>query len=407
MKLKLKSQVTMLMIVGLAIFITVSLVLYISKSAIKKQSQQSIKKVQETAIDTQPIKEFVTKCLDKIAKDAIILLGRQGGYLYSSQGGTIVDYSDTDEGLFFVKYNGVNAAYNIRQSSFAPYPYSSDIPNYPWQTFPYQTASSNAEIFDGYFGASNLPPLNSSEGPNSIQTQIETFVDSNMEGCANTDIFENQGYNIVMNPPKTSVVIGVNGVSVKSTIPISISNPATGEFTSIRDFSADISVKMRDAYFFINELIQNDIKNIRFNISDVHNNKGSLSIRLVKNFFSDDSRRIKADLVVVTDESSLIYGKPFQYVFARRNRAPALYYIRQNIFNFPEGYLINQTNILPGQLRAEDPDEDGHTFSIFVGEFGSSPAQFPKKLNVPQIKFRVEVSDGKLSDYQVITVNRI
>ena len=33
----------MLMIIGLAIFITISLVLYLSKSAIKKQTSQSIK----------------------------------------------------------------------------------------------------------------------------------------------------------------------------------------------------------------------------------------------------------------------------------------------------------------------------------------------------------------------------
>ena len=68
----LKSQVTMLMIVGLTLFIIVSLVLYLSKSTIKKQSQQGIKQTQETAIEIQPVKEFVAKCLDKLAKDAIV-----------------------------------------------------------------------------------------------------------------------------------------------------------------------------------------------------------------------------------------------------------------------------------------------------------------------------------------------
>ena len=65
----------MLMIVGLVLFIIVSFVLYLSKSAVKKQSQQSIKKTQETAMDTKPIKEFVNKCLDKLAKDAVVLIG--------------------------------------------------------------------------------------------------------------------------------------------------------------------------------------------------------------------------------------------------------------------------------------------------------------------------------------------
>src|SRR3989338_2677463 len=98
MRIKSKSQVTMLMIVGLVLFITISLVLYLSKSAIKKHSQQGVKDIQGTAMDSRPIKEFIEKCLDKLAKDALILLGRQGGQIYTSQGGTTVDYSDTDEG---------------------------------------------------------------------------------------------------------------------------------------------------------------------------------------------------------------------------------------------------------------------------------------------------------------------
>ena len=145
---KSKSQVTMLMIVGLVLFIVISLVLYLSKSAVKKQGQQNIKKTHESAIETQPIKEFVVKCLDKLAKDAIVLLGRQGGYIYTSQGGTLIDYQETDEGIFFVKHDGMNVAYNILPPKFAIPPYSSDVPDYPWITFPYKTAISNAEVFE-------------------------------------------------------------------------------------------------------------------------------------------------------------------------------------------------------------------------------------------------------------------
>ena len=210
----LKSQVTMLMIVGLVLFIVVSLILYLSKSAVKKQSQQNIKGIQETAIDTYSIKEFVAKCLDKLAKDAVVLLGRQGGYIYISQGGTLVDYQDTDEGLFFVNYNNLNVAYNvvppalaIEPSLYSPFPYSSEIPEYPWRTLPYRTATSNAEVFEGFFGINHIPPLNSSGGPNSIQVQIESFIDNNIASCLDFNIFEKQGFSIEMQPSKTSVII--------------------------------------------------------------------------------------------------------------------------------------------------------------------------------------------------------
>ncbi len=389
-----KSQITMLMIVGLVLFIVISLVLYLSKSAIRKQSQQSIKKTQETAIEAQPIKEFVSKCLDKLAKDAIVLLGKQGGYLYTSQGGTLIDNGDTDEGLFFVNHQGLKVTYNILPPKFAILPYSSEIPDYPWLTFPYLTATSNAETFEGFLGINNMPSLYSTDGPNSIQTQIESFVDSNIASCLDFNIFEKQGLDIVAKPAKTSVIIGSNDIAIKSTIPMSITNPKTNEVSELSDFSANVNIRLRDIYFFVRELIENDIKNVKFDIRDVKNNKDFLDVNIIKNVLSND------DLITVTDGKSLINGKPYEYVFARRNRAPALYYIRKNVLEFQQGYIINMSSLMSNQkLKAEDPDEDNLTFTV--------KPEIPKVLNVPQLKFKIEVSDGQLSDYQIITVNRI
>ena len=396
-----KSQITMFMIIGLLLFIIIGLALYLSKSTIKKQSKESIKKIQEIPIDVQPIKEFVTRCLDKLAKDAIILIGRQGGYIYKSQGGTLADYMKTDEGTLFLKYDGNDITYNILPPKFAAQSYSSQIPDYPWIIFPYEDASSNMK-FNGFFGINNMPPLTYLKGSNSMQTQIESFVDNNIESCADFSVFEKQGYSIVMNPAKTSVVISNNDVSVKSKIPITVTNSATNELTQLEDFSAILNVRLKNTHLFTKELINNDIKNIKFDIGGSGYGRDFLSANLVENVLHND------DLVVVTDEKSLINGNPFEYVFARRNRAPALHYIRPNIISFPRGYLINETDLLQNNtLNVDDPDEDNYTLNIFIGEFGTQPAQFPKKLDAPQIKFRIEVSDGQLSDYQVITVNRI
>ena len=392
-KMSRKSQITMLMIVGLVLFIIISLVLYLSKSTVKKQSQQSIKKIQETAIETQPVREFVVKCMDKLGKDAVVLLGRQGGYIYTSQGGTLVDYQDTDEGLFFINYNDLNVAYNILPPKFAVSPYSSEIPDYPWQTFPYRTASSNAEVFDGFFGISNMPPLNDSEGPNSIQAQIESFIDSNIADCVDTSIFEKQGLDVEMQQPKTSVIIGSGDITIATKMPMSITNKNTNEFAELDEFTATLNIGLKDVYFFAKELIENDISNIKFNISDIKNSKNFININLIKGIFSSD------DLIIITGEKSLIYGKPYEYIFARRNRAPALYYIRKNTLEFPHNFEINQSTLLKNyELNAEDPDEDNLAFTI--------TPQLPKVLNVPQIKFKVEVSDAQFSDYQIITVNR-
>lgn len=388
-----KSQVTMLVIIGLALFIVVSLVLYLSKSTIKKQTQQNIKRTQETAIETQPIKEFVSRCLDKLTKDAIVLLGKQGGYIYSSQGGTLIDFIETDEGLFFVRHNNLKVAYNILPPTFSVGQYSSIAPDYPWPTFPYETAFSNAEIFDGYFGINNMPPLNISGGPNSIQTQIETFVDSNIAKCMNFEIFEKQALNIDAKQSKTSLTIGSSDVSIKSSIPIKVTNTITNEITELNDFSTKIDIRLKDIYFFINDLISNDIKNIKFDISSPDNNLNSFSVQVIRDVVQFD------DLIMVADEKTIIYNKPYEYVFARRNRAPALYYLKKNILEFPQNYELKESDLLQGSsLKAEDPDEDSISFRIIP--------PLPKLLNLPQVKFKIEVSDDKLLDYQTITVNR-
>ena len=389
-----RSQVTMLMIVGIVIFIIVSLVLYLSKSSVKKQGQQGIKKSQEISIDQQPVKEFVSKCLDKLAKDAIYTLGQQGGYLYTSQGGPIVDNLDTDEGLFFVNQNGNKVQYDIIQPRFDVTPYYSSPPNYPWLTFPYKTPDSSQEIFEGFFGINSMPALNASTGSNSIQAQIENYIDNNMAQCADLTIFKEQGYEISMNRSRTSITIGSSDVSVKSTIPMKITNSFTKETSEIDDFSANVDVRLKDIYYFAKDLISSDIKNINFNIADEGNNKDSFNVKLIKDIFSKD------DLVIVADTESIVNGKPLEYVFARKNRRPTLYYIKKNSLQLEHLHLITQEDLLNGtELKAMDPDEDNYTFKI--------TPEVPKVLDIPQIQFKIEVSDGKLSDYQIITVNEI
>ncbi len=403
-----KSQVTMLMIIGIALFILVSLVLYLSKSAIKKQSERNVKGIQDTAIEPQPIKEYITKCLDKTAKDAVLLLGRQGGYLYQSQGGTLLDFRDPDDvGKYFIKYSNLNVAYNILPPKFnilsATPPSFSSIPDYPWKTFPYKTETSSEQIFYGYFGTSNMPPLESRQGPNSIQSQIESYVDHNVASCIDIDIFKQQGFDIDINSTKTSAFIGDDYIKIKSSIPITINNPTSKELSVVTDFSTDVDVRLKDTYYFARKLIDKDITNIQFDMKDTKNSEYPLNVKVIENVFSSD------DIIVVSNVNSLIFGRSFEYIFARKNRAPALYYIKTNIVIFPRDYLITeqelkQKTIGNSEFEAIDPDEDDYIISI--KPLHPVRTAFPFKLDIPETKFRVEVSDGELKDYQDITVYR-
>lgn len=361
MKIKsLKSQITMMITVGLVLFILVGLILYISKSTIKKTTQQGAKTTQGTALDTQPIKEFVSKCQDKLAKEAVTLIGKQGGYIYKNQGGDLVDYSDSDQGIFFIMYDSNKVAYNIKQPPiYSIAPFSSVPPDYPWISFPYKNTQSNDRLFDGIFGLSNMPPLNNSQGPNSIQSQIENYIDNKMESCADLRPFTNEGYEINANKSKTTATIGSSDVRIKTSMPIKIINKATSEQTYIDEVSTIIDLRLGDMYYFVKNIISNDVVKVNFNLKDAGNNKNSFRINVLDNIFSKD------DIVTITDDKSQISGKRFEYRFARENRAPALYYIKENIIKLPRDYMIYRGDLIRGsELNAEDPDEDSVRITI-------------------------------------------
>ncbi len=417
MSIQKKSQITMLIIVGLLIFIVVSLVLYLSKSAIKKQTQQNIKKIQGTPFQVEPIKEFVTQCVDKLAKDALIDLGEQGGVIYKSQGGTIPDRYPELLGELFIKNGNYNVAFNIQplQRNFLRTDSKgnnyADPPQYPWIQFPYADSRLTTTTFTGYFGKPTLPPLIGSEVSQSFQFQIETFVNNNLADCTDFKIFENQGLEILRSKPNTTVTIGSSDVRIHTIYNLKITNPTTKEFEELNDFTANLDVRLKDLYFFTKALIDNDINDISFKIDDTRNNRNSFEVKKSRSVYS--SSTTKGDLITITDKKSIINGKPFEYTFARNNRPPALWYIKNtDDLKFKSIDQIYETDILKGKtkhtLMVDDPDEDPITDKeIYLGDT-LTPVNFPVNLqDVHQQTFRFEVSDGNLKDYQKITINRI
>ena len=398
MKRSIKSQVTMLIIIGLLLFIAVSLVLYLSKYAIKKQSEKAIKS--SLSSDSQSIKEFVNQCVDKLSKDAFVLLGKQAGYIYASQGGTLIDFSAGDEGSFFVKYNDGSIEYNVSYSILPPKfdvgIYVANAPEYPWGRFPYLTDISTIPTFTGFFGLNGLPPLEKTQGAQSIQQQVEFYVDSKVPSCLDFSSFEAEGFEIQKEASKTSVVIGSKDVSVNSKIPITIKNPKTKETTELNDFSANIGLRFKDNYLLARNIVQNDITNIKFDIKSL-NGQNSFDIVISPSSVEGD------DLIIIKDKKSLIYGnKPFEYVFARKNRAPALHRLNENVAA-DSGSVIDESKLLNllgvGNFEAEDSDEDKGSLTFTV-----TPSSYTLTSSTD---FTVKVSDGKLEDYQVIEVNII
>ena len=147
------------------------------------------------------------------------------------------------------------------------------------------------------------------------------------------------------------------------------------------------------------ELIEKDANYINFDIAKPENSKDSFSVSIARSVYGAD------DMIKVSDTKSIIGGKPYEYIFARKNRAPALHYLKNNVLEFNLGFQLIEDDILQGDtIKAEDPDEDTPLFWI---KTSGQIVIFPFEVTTPETNFVIEANDGKLTDYQTITINGV
>ncbi|MBI2208023.1 hypothetical protein HYU50_00855 [Candidatus Woesearchaeota archaeon] len=401
-KLQKKTQITIFLIIGIVmVMVAVSLIL-VARYASKKVSKQETVDVKEASFDVQPVKNFVTECLSVTSKNGLKLLGQQGGYLFRSQGGLLVDYPGTDEGIFFIKNDNSKVIYDILKPRFPVREYMPSIPSYPWKTFPYTDESKAAETFQGKsaFGFNNFPPINSSFGQNSMQQQLISYTENNIDKCLDFSIFENQGISVIKGKKEVNVGINENDVVFRMRYDMVIENLVSGEKTSLNDFLVRHKVRLGKLHNFISNLIESDIGDIKFNI--LNNTISSFDVELKKDAHNND------DLIIITDKDSSLDNQPYKYYFARKNRNPALFYLAPEEISLPaldeEGeftIVTKETLLGPQELIALDSDED-----LITSESFSITPEPPVTLLFPSINFKVSVTDNEVEDYQIIKVLR-
>ncbi len=247
------------------------------------------------------------------------------------------------------------------------------------------------------YGTKNLNPLEKNGSRNSFQEQMEAFIENNFANCVKSGDFEKRGFDITYGDAAANVTIREDDVHFKLKIPITIRSKSAEEKTTIEDFSTQLDVRLRDLYSFVNKTIDNETQDIEFNISDNRNNRNGFNISITYDVYMHD------DIINITDYNSSIDNKPYQYKFGRINRMPALFYLRNDLLKFDIGYVITRDDFLQGvPLKALDPDEDSVYFKIILN---GRAVNFPIILTSSQLRFMVEVHDGGLFDYQVVTVN--
>ncbi|MEM4263363.1 MAG: hypothetical protein QW666_00525 [Candidatus Woesearchaeota archaeon] len=429
-----KAQITIFIIIGILILVGTGLMIYLfSSKAIKKGSEQAVMQGLRPAT-VQAVKDYITNCLDVSASMSLELVGKQGGFLYESQGGLIPDPSSVFKGVTYLDYDNLKLAYDIvPPTGKIGDIFSAEPPDYPWPMFPYTTGG----IQDyGYFGISKLPPLyREISGSLSIQDQLEKSIASNLLKCTSWSTFEEQGLHIETGaPPIVQMFIAENvtELAVEEYISfvlnwsVMIKEYATGAQTELKQFSVSYPVRFGQIYYTIKSIIDAEISNISYE----PNTTASYFITINRDVFKKD------DIIVYQDFKAKLKGVPYEWRIARRNRAPALQWINQtridkyfycigndvrfngNQFTFvplaavavasPESTPVSQ--IFPLIFVAKDPDNDVITFSIDPSASAIDAnywstwalASYSADQQTGGLKITVTADDKELKDYQVV-----
>ncbi len=431
--MKMKAQLTLMMLMGLVMLIAVGIVLYIGGSSMTKSTERGSEQQRLSQSAIQTIRDYVHSCLDATTTAALDLIGKQGGVLYRAQGGLTPDILPSDpQGGRYVIYDGLNVSYLIhRPSQNVGRLYFAEPPDYPWVTFPYVLNKSDMSVmrttYTGYFGISLLPPL-FKPGKDSIQEQIESYISFNLPRCTDWSSFK--GLSITADKPNVSVIIAENKTqieteqyfSVVANWQVNITDSSTGSNTTLDMFSRGYPVHLAKFYVFVQSLIYSEINDSSFD--PLSQSSPASPVFVFRDIFKNPEDEGADDLIIVKDAESELRGKPLEFRILRQNRYPALVWINQSDINsyafyrmgmcpakaqsiFLEGnqlkitYATDSPYEWSGTLSAIDPDEDNVSFSIKPedGIIDDVP------LNDALFRLFVYASDGgNTKDYQIVNL---
>ena len=385
---KKRAQVTVYIIIGIIILFLAILMFYLKGTTEKEISVQELIKSQEIPNEIKPITTYVTASLDTATREGLYLVGMQGGHIYESQGGL----TDNAKSIFYDEHE-VSYGITKQEAEYLSF-YKPEPPEYPWDTgmttkFPY--IAGTLSINDGQFGVYNLPPLYG-PGP-SIQLQLEYFITSYMQNI-NLIFFKEQGFDITYGDMNVSVVIGENDVTAFLTYPLKITKRATNEVTNINYFYTNPQIRLKKIYNLAHDIVKKDIAKILFNISDPSNNKDSMTIQK----FADANPSKHDDIIIINDDKSMLYAKPYTFKFARENRNPALHLIYlPTLF---KGNVQDDITVEDINPKAYDADEDELEFTYDPG------LSYPVASLGQDSRFylTVTVNDGLLEDWQDLVI---
>ncbi len=420
-----RSQITVFIVLGIVIFIIIGLLFYLKTYVKSKQFTEEQQKTTDVFNIQGKYSTYMQACLDQTAKQAVALVGMQGGVIYDYEangtkpflGPNKYSYGQYVLPFEFPKeinaYDGKEEIINVSYGIFAPdFSLSIEghpgVPDYPFGVTkligdPTQIDKAYSQSF-GNVLLNPLAPLCDYYGANAanqtgaifscetydskrkadndnIQEYLQAYITNAWKECVSLDTlpeFENstmQSGNVTV-----SVTFAPTSVAVDGIYPI-IGEISGKETTlSLEQFHSTVNVRLQQIHELAERLIKEDTNNIFFNIvrdaNELDDCKEPGKEAEVVTCLKEDMQVTKYrdvceslckkygkfdDIILIQDNASTINGKPFVFAFAIQNRYPALDYIAP--ITVTEGDTVSFED---EDVRGYDPDEDDHNEYDFM-----------------------------------------
>lgn len=385
---KKRGQLTIFIILGLLLFFFVFFLIFLKQNLSREQTEARSSQILDEQKRLVPVKVYLDSCLYTVTEEAFLIAGKQGSRFYTYQLG---DYAQK---------NYLSLQNNVSYGVFYDYsrqPFAQAPPLYPRQRF-----DSGVDPI-AYFGDNKIPILCEpnginyriqydttktltknlsvstkiitcdSYGTNSFQESIEKYIVKRINQCFNETIAE-ELFQIKMKTgeAKADVLFTDNDVKVYLKYPLTLSYEGGTDVTTYLDFSTSLNIRFKKIYGIADKIAQRDATDVLWKKNDLNDTQKILrfytdqhiNITVTCPYCQNQSKNYD-DLITITDYSSNIKGKPYQFSFAVTNRPPALNYLgnKTRVGAFTKvgneyDYVILEGEVLNFTPYANDPDED-------------------------------------------------
>lgn len=225
-----KAQITLFVIIGSILLFGAVIFFFINSSL---QMDKPGLDIPDVSLEARPAHELVTTCLENVAEQAMRRIGQQGGLMQTPK----VSYP----------------------------PYRSEAVDFAPDTIPYWRFLDDCKQSPSGCERVVVPPLckstntlcnDVSKGDNSIEEQVQNYIEKNLPSCVNGFKDISDQYNIsVDGVPKVKVFFMDGETDFKLSYPITITSLSTSNTEKVDDYLASFDLDFYNMYKLANEIL--------------------------------------------------------------------------------------------------------------------------------------------------------